>query len=483
MESSSSNDIYNRNLPYAETIPHDLYLFTDPIIQSGMTGKYTYEVAAENSVAGSEYAYFRVESHGNEVLLPSETYVKAWLKVSKRDGRVITSADELLPSTGIFSGMVKNVVTKVNNELVETGDNLYAYRAHLEKTLHFPYAVQDKGLDLAYWKFMDSSFDCYLEKLKAAREGEANATTPVLDPARQKLKELLLKNETFTVIDLIHTGLFSQSKVLPPKSRLDVTFNFLKKPAFTLLSSKVGAKDDDYKITIEKMVLKVTKVVLSDQVLGGMLEQWRANKMVRIPLRINEMSYHPRPAGTVEFSEVAAVLKGGNDVPRRIFIAVVQQDAMNGKLNKDPYHFHDVNASTIALKKNGQFIPLPELKCNNRKEETGKANKIDFNDITDFLESLRIATSTNWSPETIGINRLNMSTGNFIVGFKFEPSDITESFQYPSEEKLELTYTLSSPDPDNAYNIIIMAEYDAELRVDNQSNTGVVRIKPWTRIN
>lgn len=482
------------NISIPETISKDLDLHTSMSQQSVVTRAWLEEYNSVNSLGNEcKFARFEFKSFHNNLIVPSKCYTKMTLQIVKGQGDIAEN-DLVLPVNDIGCSMIKSLEVKMNDVTIDPGDGLYAYRASLDKHINYPENVKRTGLSPGMYQMEEHSFDVEdienqkvifhepkpeeLAKDKSISKQTQSSTRGEPRKVFEERFNATSKSREFTVMSTIHSDIFMQSKVLPPSTKIELNFTPNTEPHFALLKSKEDKKEK-FRIKILRWTMLVQYIEVIPEFKANLLDViHQQKKMIRIPLRQVELTYHVRPKGLKDFSEINSLLKGGSRLPRRIFIALVKQSAFHGEICCDPFHYHDVGAENVTLRVGGQIMPYPELKCSTRNTnvEVGKPSKDD--DISEFLMSFLMATGTFYSDSTTGITRHNFSKGNFVLGWDLTSGDTEQVFEISARKNVELNYVLSKTDEKNSYVMLVYAEYDAELRVDEDGTTELHKFSP-----
>jgi hypothetical protein len=256
------------------------------------------------------------------------------------------------------------------------------------------------------------------------------------------------------VLTRIHSEIFDQGKILPPKSKLDLSFLLVDNKNFVILTNQATP----YKVTLQKMQLLVRYITIDESIINEMeYITTRGDNMV-MPLRKVEMSYFTKQAHTRDWSELNLV-KEGKTLPRRLFIAFVPQANFQGDAKLDPFDYHPSNIERVVLRIGGQIMPFPELYCT----PAGGDNR----NVVWPLYALLKTCNSFLEERDIGLTVENYTKGNFVLGFDLTSGSapLGEAFEMPNESSIQLEIKLSAA-PANAHTMIVYAEYDGELEID-----------------
>ena len=141
-------------------------------------------------------------------------------------------------------------------------------------------------------------------------------------------------------------------------------------------------------------------------------------------------------------------------LPNRMFMAMVYNDAYTGSIAKNPPHFKHFNASQMAIYLNGE-MPAPTLKL----------NFVD-NEYIDEYRSLFASAWRIYVNNCLDITRADYKSGYCIFGFNTSPS---LCHREPQERKrngtLRANIEFRAPLP-NSINVITCMKFDNSIFVD-----------------
>ena len=210
---------------------------------------------------------------------------------------------------------------------------------------------------------------------------------------------------------------------------------------------------------MESCRLKARYITVDPEMAVEMSKITESGRPMIYPYRRVEMTYFTKPAGSSELTQ-NNLIKEGNVLPRRIFAALVDQDAFHGHLDMDPFNYQPFKTNYIALRVGSQIKPYTEIRCYPGENEYGEA-----------LDALLETTHSLNDREDIGIDPDTYHARNFIIGFDLTPtrSKQGESFELPQRKTVDLVWRLGES-PTKTITMIVYAEYDAEIQIDAKRN-------------
>lgn len=149
------------------------------------------------------------------------------------------------------------------------------------------------------------------------------------------------------------------------------------------------------------------------------------------------------------------------DLPSRIIIVQVSQDAFNGSYTKNPFNFEHFNAQRISVNMNGRSYPLES----NEMQMDFAGKKITQSYIMSFIQL--------YDSEFEDLEGLMLTKESYIKGYFMYPITLTAGNQKPPHGSLRLKIEYSVPLP-NPIVVLVFAEYQRTLDIDSK---GIIEIK------
>ena len=251
----------------------------------------------------------------------------------------------------------------------------------------------------------------------------------------------------------IHSEIFEQPKLLPPNTVLDIEFD-RNDPQFLLLTKH---HDRAYQISMDNCELLTRIVEMDEEITAEINSVSIAGRSMLYPVRRVKMLYYSRAANVVDLNNFNLLTTEGNLLPRRIFVAMLREEAMHGNYGRDPFNYQHFNLEEFCLKVGSSEVPLPILKCNFNEND---------NDILRPLFSVLMANHTLFSNEELGIKPSNFKQRNVILGWDLSQSPPGQSFEMTQEMPLSLYLKLRAGHG-FVINVIVYCEYNSEIEILN----------------
>jgi hypothetical protein len=365
----------------------------------------------------------------------------------------------VLGVNGTMNSLFKNYSVKINNTTINQVENLYGYRADLETRLGFCKDTKKGSLSLSMFDEETVAF----EDLADAKLAEVWETKGALGRRFDKTAG----SKEFKLIGQIHQDLFQQSKLLPPMTSLDITFD-KQKSDFYILSREVNPRG--YAIEVQWARLFVRHVEVEDEIKEDTEKLAVTDRLSRVyPVRLVAMKSRGFSMGINEIS-FPRVVQG--KFPRKVIFGLVKSDSFHGINNGDPYNYKHYNANHVALRSSGAPIPYQEINMDfsNNKE-------LHYMPLFQLLQTCNALFNPM---HDIGLSVENYKKRNTLYGFDLTASGPARmdggAFEKTGSGALDIEMTLDAATPDNV-TMVVYLEYDGEIHIDPEGNVSVTNIQ------
>ena len=461
-----------------EALPESLDLHAETPTQIGVIKDYYSVFTPINSIDGSNTIDFKIPSSLNTVIDPSKTLMRFKFKILKgnetvcerqhkpklpdgSEGPVTARLDHMvIPVNNIVQSMWSNVMVKINNQMLSTGDSAYPYRADIE-TKMMTDEQGKKNLLPGGWLEERVPWEN-----KQGSKVDTTAANPhlLVNPTnafQYRYDRIHHKDENsergvWFVQGPIHSEIFESKKVLPPGTLLNVIFT-KNDPKFCLLSDEAV----NYKIQIEDFELVVHLMEVDPDIVNEMLLHTQRKAFV-YPMRKVDLRWITIGKERNSINEVN-LLPEKAKLPRRLFICFVDQDAFNqpGSLSKDPFHYYHLDMTESTLRVGNTARPYPTI-------------HYYWPQIPEHMFALQHATGTLFAENFLGYYPWDIQARNFVIPYKLAPTESKpgECYEMLPAENVHFNAALGKP-TDKVYQMIIYAEYDAELTIDEHGKIAV----------
>ena len=384
---------------------------------------------------------FSVSGAGTEYmdLARTQLYVKA--KVTKANGTNLDVDTKVGSANMLLNALFVQVDVSLNGKLVSSATNTNPYRAILETLLCYGPAAKASQLTSALF-YKDTA-------------GYLDDTDPTKDDANTGLKARYnhtKESKSVEMIGRIHEDIFNIERLMI--NGVDLRLKFTRsKNAFCLLSPATGA---DFKVVIEDVILFIRKEKVSPSVMLGHAEALRKTT-AKYPIKRIDFKVFSVPRGALNISQDNLF---NGQIPKRLAIAMVDNDAYSGNYKKNPFNFKTNDLSFLGIYVDGE--PLP-----------GKPLQPKFDQTNAYIRAYQsLFSGTGSMFEDIGndISRDDFNEGYAIFCFDLT-ADLSNGGHYNlikmGNLRLELQFAKALP---QSINVIILSEFENLIEVDNQRN-------------
>ena len=327
------------NPPCAPCTKSELDLETVPAVQVAIDSDYWVTVGPKSVLEGDGPIEFEIPSSGSDYLDVSRCSLKVTVKVKKSDNTNLAMHDgeaqegkvtmANLPLHSLFSQ-----VDLLLNDTLVSSTAIYPYRAYLTTLLSY-----SKGPKETWLRHMEG----YVKDEPGKADSKANE-------GGLARGEMLKNSRTFTLTGRPHIDLFHQNRLLPNGVSMRLR---LTRSSDRFFVQSFEASPAGFQVSIKEAELTVRRVKLADsQQLS--LEKVISTKGALYPLSHVSMKHFTLSSGATSV-HVDSVFSG--QMPNRILMGLVENEAFTGHYAKSPFNFRHFNMQEAYILADGQQIP------------------------------------------------------------------------------------------------------------------------------
>lgn len=274
---------------------------------------------------------------------------------------------KVVPVNMMCQAMWKDIEVKMNGVVITKNANLeYAHKAMFETMLTYGPEALETHMQAEMWDPDDVEdikrmYKTWKDKTTYAEKVAAYETkdkTYHQGTSFQRKRKKWAENNEVTFSMQLHTELNSISSFLPDD--MPYTFKFVRnEPSFFLRAPSGLADLENYTIKFTELQLTGTFMKPSPSVLRDykafMAKYDCALKTVRTSILTNQIS---KGYKSFAFNNIFA----SDHLPDQIFMGLVDMDAKNGDITKDPFYFDHFDLTECRLQVNNTNLPIELLK-------------------------------------------------------------------------------------------------------------------------
>ena len=407
-----------------------LCLFDRPAVQTDIMSNNECDYYPLASVTSGGPIEFHIPGSTEDYIDVSDVQLYIRAKVTKADGTAIAAADKVGLTNLPIAALFQDVSLMLGETQIEGGQMCYPYLAYLSTLMQFSPSAQTSHMQAQGWY-----------------KDEAGKFDDDTNTGFVKRKDLIDSSKSFELMGPLFLDFLRQGQFLI--SQTDMRIKLLRsKPEFAL---NAYATTTDFKIHFEEVILYVTRFTLNPSVINGHALGLKKQNAI-YPLIHTEVTTIAIPKGYLSF-------KKGNlfpdQAPKLLMIGLVENEAFNGNIKKNPFHFRHFDVSKFALYRDGVSV-------------AGQGFNPDFDNkfvLRSYLNTMRTFNYYN-TDETNGLTIEEFLSGYTLYAFDLTADrEMSAGHRQPHTGKnlrLELKFKKATPCP---VNVVMVASYDSSIEI------------------
>lgn len=363
-------------------------------------------------------------------------------------GAVAGDEHKVAPINYFGNTLFANAELYLNNELLETSNNLYPYKAIIQTFLSYGKEVKNTQLAISGYYEDTGAIDT-----DAIRGGMATAAC-----ANSGLRKRYLLSHTstpFATLSPLHFDFCGQPKYIQNRTQVKIRLTRVR-PQFGLMAN---ADDQDFSVIIQDSYLLV-RMVRPRESLRLAVEQALETNLVKYPMKQCEMRFFTNSGTSNTITEPN--LYSGH-LPTRVALGLVTTSSLDGNLKASPFSFQHFNVSEIDLKVNGKSVTTDPLKIDLTHDDYILPYSMMFRNTGGILNNEAIISYSQYK------------TGHFLYIF-----DLTEDndhdmdhFHHPRTGVISLDIRVTAP-PGFPVSIVAMFEKEVIVTCDKDRTYNII---------
>lgn len=244
----------------------------------------------------------------------------------------------------------------------------------------------------------------------------------------------------------MHFDLATQPKLLINGVSLRIKLE-RNKDAFALMSA-----NDNFKINIESASLFIRKIIVAPSIMLAH-EKALTKGVIKMPIRRVDVKTFAVSAG-LQSTTIANAFIG--QLPTRIILGFVSNDAYNGNISKNPFKFHHYNINYLCVLNGNQMYPAKPYQPDFENNSYARSYFSLFTDLNRYHNS-----------SNININYKSFGSGNSLFTFDMTP-DLSSNAAHTSVNKsgniaIDIKFANALPE---TVTLLVYAEFRNLLEID-----------------
>ena len=273
-------------------------------------------------------------------------YVK--FKIVAADGTAIKQADDVVGLNNLpISTIWSDARLKIGETQIEGGQTDYAYRSYFKTVTQFSPQAQTSQMEAMGWyKDEAGKFD------NASNKGFV------------KRKQLVGDSKVIEFMGPLMFDFFNQNRHLLSKMDMIITLT-PNKSEFFLNSYAASGKMRGYKIEFLKAAVYAGRLEMNPSVINGHAVGLNTDN-ARYFINHSDLFVFSIPAGQASIikENLLNAMK-----PKMLVVAMVENDAYNGNISKNPFNFQHFDLVHLQLTRDGRTMPGGNLEPNFKENE------------------------------------------------------------------------------------------------------------------
>jgi hypothetical protein len=369
----------------------------------------------------------------------SHLYVKA--KITTAGGGDIADDAKVGGVNNFLHSLFSQVDISLNGTLITSSTGTYPYRSYIESLLSYGPAAKQSQLTAALF---------YKDTAGKMDVGDPYLANGAYNVGLHQRASFTAGSKTVDLIGRIHSDIFFQDRYMLNEVNTKIRL-VRSKDSFSLITSVATL----FKVKILSAVLIIRKVKLCPSVFIAHAKTLE-HGLAKYPIRRVVCKSFTVPTGYLDASHEKLF---SGQLPSRVVIGCVDNDAFNGAYARNPFNFKHLNLSEISLYLDGQQHAIKPMQTNFEGEQFIRA-----------YASLYSGTGKENRDEGNDIARSDFSTGYALYAFDLSP-DLAEEGHFNLTRqggvRIDIKFAAALP---NTVTIVAYAEFENVIEIDRNRN-------------
>jgi hypothetical protein len=415
---------------------HQLELF-DPLVTCAQVVKsQSVPHYALNAVTpNTNVLEFLIQGSGDQYvdLMRTRLYLKCKITGGADGQSDLQDGAKVAPVPNLIASMFAQCDVFLNDKMVTSSNNLYAYRGYLDTVLNFPQETTNRQLTAQMF---------YLDTSGAHDTDVENNGFKFRQYFSAKSREFVLEGPLY--VDLCNQGRYLLNNV-------DVRIRLSRQPdKFCLMDLGDNPKAV---LNIQQAILKVQKITLDPGAQLG-IETYLRNHNAIYNIMRGEPKMFTIGAGNTTFTREHISLGLS---PKYAIIGLVGTDAFLGNYKRNPFKFESFDLKQISLNVDGEQIPVNGI---NMQFGTSEPHNV----VEGYMSLIQVCKKWQ-SNEAFMFSMYEYMRGNILYGFEIAPEIVPGAFNLVRNTNIRLDIQFAKALTSNI-SVLVYFHYDDSVNIN-----------------
>ena len=407
-----------------------LCVFDKPAVQTDILRNNVVDYYPVSNLSSGGPIEFHIPGNSEEYIDLNDISLYCKLKLLKSDGSSIEDKDKVALNNLPIGCLFQDVSLTVGDTQIEGGQMTYPYLSYFNVVSQFHPSAQNSHMKILGW-YKDQA---------GKFESEKNSGFI----AREKLTE---KSRLVEFEGPLYLDFFRQDRHLISQTdmRLKLT------PSKVEFALNAHGTHTSFKIQFEEVILYVHRVEISPSVINGHATGLKRQNAI-YPILHTELITFTIPKGQKSYTKDRLF---PDQAPKMLMIAMLENEAFNGDIKKNPFHFQHFDLNKFALYVEGRSLP-------------GRPFEPDYDNelyLRTYKSTMRALGYYN-TDDTNGITPYDFANGYNIYAFDLTPEkNVAANYRQGLVKKnlrLELYFKNDLP---TTINVLLYAVFDSQVEI------------------
>jgi hypothetical protein len=419
-----------------DVLSHGVDLFEPTRLEKSVRKGIEQMVRPPNPTSDGPYEFI-IPSQSEQYIQLGTFRLNGVCKITNMDGSNIDSARHPVGIVNLFPASLFNdiEVTLNGTRISSSGSGAHCYKQYIE-------TITSYGGDARKGHLVNSMFDM---------DDYGRFETPRQNRAFARRLAQVENSRPFDWETPLGADFLIADRYLPPGNSITVKLIRQNNSAFSLLMEEEDPPQQ-YMIKIISLRLFYRALDLDENVMAYHQKGWATEPYIYPYNRTELRAFNQAVLSSAV--KIESLFSGVS--PKQIIVGMIDAEAYNGHLNKNPWNFQHFNTNKICLKVGG-------YSCPNEPYTPDFANNLIAREYNSLFQNAGIKISN----EGNCISKRHFAEGCYLQIFDLSP-DNCAGFHQHSPVKCDIKLEIDFARPlDNAIMILVYAVFDAEVRIDS----------------